>query len=138
MSERVSPRETLHELALDAASRAHAPYSGLRVGAALLSDSGRVHLGCNVENAAYPLSGCAERHAIAAAVQAEGSAMRIAALAVVALDADGLERPAAPCGGCRQQVLEFGTEARVSFLDAGGERIDVGIEALLPHGFRFD
>lgn len=125
----------LVEAAADVLLRAHAPYSKLRVGAALRSGSGRIHVGCNVESAAYPLGGCAERHAIAAAVQAEGAAFRLVEIAICALDRDGNEAPIPPCGGCRQLIHEFGREAAVVFLGRDGRRQRHRIGDLLPLAF---
>ena len=90
---------------LDAAravrERAHAPYSRYKVGAALLDDRGRLHAGCNVENAAYPQGLCAEAGAIAQMVAAGG--LRVVAAVVVGEGA----APCTPCGGCRQKLREF-------------------------------
>lgn len=123
--------------AAEAALRqAYAPYSRLRVGAAVLSSSGRIHLGCNVENMAYPLGGCAEQHAIAAAVQAEGAGLRLRAVAIAARDAQDQPVAIPPCGGCRQRLLEFGDRLQVIFLGAQGELLQLGLEQLLPHSFR--
>src|SRR5712691_1482112 len=83
---------------------AHAPYSKFRVGSAILTERGNQYSGCNVENSSYGLTSCAERNAIFAAVAAEGSGMRIKAVAV-ATEKDG---PCAPCGACRQVIFEFG------------------------------
>ena len=80
---------------------AHAPYSGFKVGAALRSVEGRVHLGCNVENVAYPEGTCAEAGAIAAMIAAGDR--RIAEVAVIA----DSPAPVPPCGGCRQKLAEF-------------------------------
>ncbi len=113
-----------------ARENAHVPYSGFKVGAAILSPSGRVHAGCNVENAAYPQGTCAEAGAIAAMVAAGDR--EIAEILVIA-DAPG---PVSPCGGCRQKIAEFappGTPVIMRNL-AGDERIET-IEALLPHAF---
>lgn len=92
----------------DAARRvrahAHAPYSRFAVGAAVLDEQGRVHAGCNVENAAYPQGWCAETSALAALVSAGGR--RVQALLVVGEAAD----PVTPCGGCRQKLREFAAE----------------------------
>lgn len=133
-----TPDPELLAAARAAAARAHAPYSRFHVGAALRSASGRVHAGCNVENAAYPLTGCAERHAIAAGVLAEGADFAIAELLVVAVDADGGLQPAPPCGGCRQQILEHGRDARVQFVDGEARWCVETVQALLPFGFRLD
>ena len=86
----------LFDAAAQVRLRAHAPYSGFAVGAALRADDGRVYTGCNVENAAYPSGTCAEQAAIAAMIA--GGARKIEALAVVA---DG-PRSVTPCGACRQ------------------------------------
>ena len=118
--------------ARDVRTRAHAPYSGFRVGAAILDDGGRVHLGCNVENAAYPQGACAE--AVAVGVMVAGGAKRIAAIAV----AGGHDAPVpcAPCGGCRQRIREFADAAtRVLLLGEDGRLETLSIEALLPRSF---
>lgn len=127
--------DQLRQAAARAASQAYAPYSGLRVGAALRSTRGRVHCGCNVENGALPIGGCAERAAIAAAVLAEGPDFRLAAIAVVAIMGDGAALPVPPCGACRQALVEFGAEARVDFLAADGSWTVTTAEALLPYRF---
>jgi cytidine deaminase len=125
----------LREVATRAARQAYAPYSGLRVGAALRSASGSIHCGCNVENGALPVGNCAERAAIAAAVLAEGPGFQLVAIAVVAIMADGPPLPVPPCGACRQALVEFGAGARVGFLSTDGQWRVFSAEDLLPHRF---
>jgi cytidine deaminase len=108
--------------------RAYAPYSRFPVGSAVLA-GGRIFAGVNVENASYPLSGCAERHAVAAAVA--GGERRIAAVAI----AGGVEVPTRPCGGCRQVLSEFGPRMLVISEGAGGERSTWALDDLLPEAF---
>lgn len=133
----MSDLDVLRSLALHAAQQAYAPYSKLRVGAALRSAAGHAYTGCNVENASYTLGNCAERAAIAAAVQAEGPAFRLAAIAVTAFDRTGNPLPISPCGGCRQALVEFGEHATVSFRQPDGQWLDIAAGALLPHRFSF-
>ena len=96
--------------------RAHAPYSKFRVGAAVADEAGRIHVGCNVENASYGLTVCAERNAVAAAVAA--GARRIVAVAV----ASGSRPPASPCGACRQVLAEFAGAGRAGLHRGAGRR----------------
>lgn len=109
-------------------SRAYAPYSGFAVGAALLGRSGRIYGGVNVENAAYPVGICAERAAIAAAVTSGERAFE--ALAVIA---DSPE-VCAPCGMCRQMLMEFPIERIILANTAGSLRV-LTPEELLPLAF---
>jgi len=110
---------------------AYAPYSKFKVGAALLTAKGDLFTGCNVENASYGLSNCAERTAIFSAVAARGPRIEIQAIAVVS----GQNVPCSPCGACRQVIWEFGQRAVVFFLSAEGWR-EMPIGELLPEGFR--
>lgn len=98
-----------------ARQRAYAPYSEFRVGAAVLDERGRVHVGCNVENASYGLTICAERNALAAAVAA--GARRIRAAVVVT----GTVPPAPPCGACRQVLAELASD-EAPILTVGSDR----------------
>ena len=110
--------------------RGYAPYSGFRVGAALLDDDGGVHAGCNVENAAYPQSQCAEASAIGVMVAAGGR--RIVAVAVVGQG----QEPVTPCGGCRQRLREFAADGTpVLVADPSGLRLRTTLGELLPHAF---
>jgi len=128
----------LLDRALQAALKAYAPYSGFRVGAALVTQSGAVLTGCNVENGSFPVGGCAERHAIAAAVAGEGPTMRLAAIAVTALSPAGEPVGCAPCGACRQAIIEFGGDADITFRTGEGRVVTVKASALLPGAFSFD
>ena len=125
--------DRLLEAAKNVRRNAYAPYSHYQVGAALLDEVGRVHTGCNVENAAFPEGTCAEANAIAAMVAAGGR--RIAAIAVAG-GRDALE-PCTPCGGCRQKIAEFADPAtRILLLDAAGTVTAHKTGDLLPNSFR--
>jgi cytidine deaminase len=130
-------RDALVAAARDACERAHSPYSGIRVGAAIRSVAGATYTGANVENAAYPLGNCAESSAIAAGVRAEGGQFRIAETAVWALGRDGRAITISPCGGCRQRIREFAADDQVSvhFPWLGGEARTASIGELLPFAF---
>lgn len=125
---------SLFEAAADVRVRAHAPYSNFFVGAAVLDEEGRIHVGCNVENAAYPQGTCAEAGAISAMVAAGGR--RILAVAVVGGPADGDEIQCPPCGGCRQRLREFAGEmTSVHLRDAAGTVTSLPLGELLPLSF---
>lgn len=121
--------ETLMGAARDASTRAYAPYSDFRVGAAILTENGAIHTGCNVENASYGLSMCAERNAVARMVVADDR-NKIRLVAVVSPDS----APCFPCGACRQVLREFGCE-EVIVLDSSGSPQSYLLDALLPHAF---
>jgi len=125
------PEDRLVHLASEAQKKAYAPYSGFSVGAALLSKDGRIFTGCNVENASFGLSMCAERNAVAAAVAA--GARELTAIAIVTSGA----APASPCGACRQVLAEFGDFAVIQ-AGAGGERQRASVAELLPQAFSRD
>jgi cytidine deaminase len=126
-------RESLLNTARQALKRAYAPYSNFHVGAAVLTEQGQVFSGCNVENASYGLTICAERSAIFTAVQqaAAGAKLAIRAMAVV----NGDEVPCSPCGACRQVIFEFGENAAVIFKGQQGY-LEMTIQELLPESFR--
>jgi cytidine deaminase len=130
-------REALAALAREACRSAHAPYSGIHVGAAIRSAAGALYTGTNVENASYPLGNCAETSAIAAGVQAEGEGFAIAETAVWALDSRGRTIAISPCGGCRQRILEFADAGGVSvhFPWRDGHLHSASIDDLLPFAF---
>lgn len=119
----------LIELARAAQARAYAPYSHFAVGAAVLTASGKMFPGCNIENAAYPATVCAERVALFSAYAA--GERDIAALAVVTTTDD----VASPCGTCRQVILELAPNCTILLLNTQGhQRIVIPLD-LLPHGF---
>ena len=120
----------LFEAALAAAKKSYSPYSGFPVGAALLTDDGRVFAGCNIENASYPEGWCAETSAISHMIMAGGG--KISEIAVLGLKAD----LCTPCGGCRQRLAEFGTpQTRVHLCNADGIVETVTLGELLPKSF---
>lgn len=130
-SKPLSSREELLSAAREAMSRAYATYSKFKVGAAILTESGEVFQGCNVENASYGMTNCAERTAIFAAVARLGPSMKIRTVVVV----NSAGAPCSPCGACRQVILEFGPKARVVFQGQNGFE-EAAISELLPYGFR--
>ena len=123
--------QTLFDAAKLAFERAYAPYSKFSVGAAILSEDGRIYAAPNVENAAYPVGTCAEAGAIAAMIA--GGSRRIAEIVVVGAG-EGL---CTPCGGCRQRIREFadGDTKVIAGGTLGAERIETTLDALLPHAF---
>lgn len=123
-------KRVLIEAAKAATSRAYAPYSNFKVGAALFSLAGNIYTGCNVENSSYGLTNCAERTAAFAAIASEGPSMRIRALAVWT-DPEGA---CSPCGACRQVLFELGPDAVVLFQGEAGVQ-EARCRELLPAGF---
>jgi cytidine deaminase len=129
----VSPEkiEELVEEASQVQEKAYAPYSNFKVGAALLGKSGAIFTGCNVENASYGMTMCAERNAVAHAV-ASGE-REFSALAIVT---DAL-KPTPPCGACRQVLVEFSPDMDVILVTTQGQRKTFSLKDLLPYLFEF-
>ena len=125
-------RARLLDVARAVRARAYAPYSRFRVGAAVLDERGRIFAGCNVENASYGLTVCAERNAIAAAVAA--GARQIRAIAIVT----AARPPAPPCGACRQVIDEFATPHAPVLMAGprGHTAVTRTVAELLPYAFR--
>jgi cytidine deaminase len=119
--------EKLIGSAIEVRERAYAPYSGYRVGAAVLTGSGRIHAAPNIENASYGLTVCAERAALIKAVSEGETDFRV--LAVVTEDGGS------PCGACRQFLAEFGADVRILIADTGGDVRETTLGALLPDAF---
>jgi cytidine deaminase len=126
----MSESEELMAAAEAVRDHAYAPYSRFAVGAAVRDEAGRIHIGANVENVAYPEGICAEAAALAAMVAAGGR--RITAVAVAVSG----QEPAPPCGGCRQKLAEFAVpETPIHLAAAGGGRCLSSLGELFPHGF---
>ncbi len=119
----------LIQAARSAREKAYAPYSGFRVGAAALGSDGQIYSGCNVENAAYGLTNCAERTAVFKAVSEGNREFR-----AIALFAD-TDQFCAPCGACRQVIFEFGKDILVIQANNQGSYIINTVKELLPGGF---
>jgi cytidine deaminase len=123
-------KKTLVEKAIEARSTAYVPYSKFQVGAAIITSNDQVYLGCNIENASYGLTNCAERTAIFKAVS-EGET-EIKAIAVVA-DTEG---PVSPCGACRQVIAEFATDdTKIYLANLNGDVKETTISEILPGYF---
>ena len=121
-------RRALIDLAIEARRRAYAPYSNYFVGAAVRTRSGRIFTGCNVENAAYPTSMCAERVAVYKAVSEGERDFEVIAVAT--------SNGGTPCGGCRQVLAEFGLDTLVLIADSQGRLVqETTVGGLLPGAF---
>jgi len=127
----LDPRGRLEELAAEARERAYAPYSGYTVGAALEAHDGSVFTGCNVENASYSVTCCAERSALFAAVSAGARSFRR-----IVVTAGG--KAPYPCGTCRQALAEFAPDLEIVVVTDDGARHEYTLDRLLPHPFRFE
>ena len=121
--------DTLMDAARQAAGKAYAPYSNFLVGAAILTEGGTVHAGCNVENASYGLSICAERNAATTMISADPDDRRVRSVAVFSPNVS----PCFPCGACRQFLREFGCE-EIVVEDASGLR-RYPFDQILPNSF---
>jgi len=127
----MTAKSDLFEAAKRVRESAHAPYSGFFVGAAIRDAAGRIHVGCNVENVAYPEGTCAEAGAIAALCAAGGS-REIVEVVVIANSTP----PVTPCGGCRQKLAEFGqADVPVRLADLSGIQKTMTLSELLPGAF---
>tara|TARA_B100001996_G_scaffold95579_1_gene71567 strand:+ start:205 stop:594 length:390 start_codon:yes stop_codon:yes gene_type:complete len=122
----------LADLAKDIAKKAHAPYSNFRVGAALVTDSGNIYTGCNIENASYPATICAEDVAVFKAIS-EGET-KIETLAVACIDAES-DTAIFPCGLSRQRMSEFNTENVIVVDNEGYKKYK--FSEILPFDFKF-
>jgi cytidine deaminase len=125
------PKARLLAAARRAMHHAYAPYSEFQVGAAVLLENGAVFTGCNVENASYGLTVCAERNAIFAAVGASRGRVRIRAVAVV----NSKNAPCSPCGACRQVIQEFSTPKTTVLYEWKGAIKEMTMGELLPDSF---
>lgn len=123
--------------ATKALEKAYSPYSKFKVGAAVLTESGNLFTGCNVENVSYGLSICAERTAITRAVANEGPGMKLREVYVANCNEHGVSIPCSPCGACRQFIAEFATPAtRIHYTGENGD-VTTSMSDLLPDGFTF-
>ncbi len=122
-------KEKLIELAKEVRDRAYAPYSNFKVGAALLTKSGKIFTGCNVENSSYGASMCAERVAVFKAVsEGETEFLQIAVVT-------DTEEPAMPCGMCRQVLAEFSPHIKIYAANLEGKVVETTLDELLPYAF---
>jgi len=121
--------ERMKQAAMDSSKNAYCPYSNFPVGAAVLTEDGEMFAGCNVENASYGLSMCAERNAVFKAI-ANGSS-KIVAVAIYT----PTRTPSSPCGACRQVINEFGARAELFSFDNDGNVLKSRLTELLPEAF---
>ncbi len=127
-------RDRLLAAAREVMDHAYSPYSEFKVGAAILTDDGRVFTGCNVENASYGLTICAERNAIFAAVAAGDGKKKLVLNAVAVTNSR--EMACSPCGACRQVISEFGPDAAIFYQAPNGIK-ELSMQELLPDSFSF-
>lgn len=127
----VAERTQLLEAATRVEPRAYAPYSRFRVGAAVLTEQGTVHAGCNVENASYGLTICAERSALFQMVAIAPRPLAVRALLVYT----PTSTPTVPCGACLQVLSEFGPRCTIVCTCDGPDEVVTPLDQLLPHAF---
>lgn len=121
--------QELIQAALKVREHAYAPYSGFKVGAAILAEDGEIYTGCNVENASYGLTVCAERVAVNKAISA--GVRDFQGIAIVT----DVRKPASPCGACRQVLAEFSPQMPVYLANLQGKVCKLSLEELLPDAF---
>lgn len=127
----------LKKMAEDSMDQAYSPYSNFSVGAALVTKSGNIYTGCNVENVSYGLTICAERNAIGQAIAKEGPKLKIEEIYITNRNAEGISIPCSPCGACRQVIAEFAeAQTKIHYQGKEGD-ITVPIDQLLPDSFKF-
>ena len=124
----------LLEAAQAVAANAYAPFSNFHVGAAILTQSGEIFAGCNVENSSYGITNCAERTAIFSAVAAGAVSAERDLIAIAVVNREGAV--CSPCGACRQVIFEFGPDATVIYRAHSGKIAQTKAKDLLPEGFR--
>ncbi len=129
----MSDREILMRAAQEARQYAYVPYSGFRVGAALMTDDGKVYTGCNIENASYPVSLCAERTALAKAVSS--GVVNFRGIAIAGGTENDISAPCFPCGMCRQALAEFCAPSTPVYLTDGSNHSQYTVGSLLPAAF---
>lgn len=131
----MTSKTSLITLALEAQKNSYSPYSGYKVGAALVAEDGQTYSGCNVESASYPLGCCAEDTAIGHMIMAGSDKSRVIKQVVIASPD---ENECVPCGGCRQRLSEFSDETlTVTLVDAEGTILnEYSMAELLPHPFK--
>lgn len=117
--------------ATEVLDHAYAPYSKFKVGCAILTDSGHIYTGCNIENASFGLTICAERVAVFSAIAQEGPLVRLTAVAITS----DPEATTPPCGACRQVLSEFGDDSLIVFFPKDGIFTPMPLSHLLPEKF---
>lgn len=122
----------LIKLAIEAKKRSYSPYSKVTVGAALLTKDGKIFTGCNIENASYGASNCAERTALFKAISEGEKDFEVIAIA------SNLDDYTFPCGICRQVIAEFGPNMRILVVNKDGKYLNTSINELLPSAFTLD